>query len=139
MERMISFVPQGAMNRRYASDSDLLSEFKTHLALGQWEVVEAFVKFQLDKTAVSDILRGVALQPHLNRWALERFVDTFPCDSLANVLDDFFTWIQTTSPNSKTKIPLTLTLAFAVTALCRMFTALNIYRFSRLAASETIS
>ncbi|XP_028968166.1 uncharacterized protein LOC100907039 [Galendromus occidentalis] len=62
------------MNRRYAADSDLLSEFKTHLALGQWEVVEAFVTFQLDRDVINDLLRGVALQPHLNSYCLQQNV-----------------------------------------------------------------
>lgn len=58
------------MIRRYATDADIICELKTHLALGQWEVVEAFAKFLVaenDRPYVTEIITSVALQPHLNR------------------------------------------------------------------------
>lgn len=59
------------MLRRYATDGDITSELKTHLALGQWEVVEAFAKFlvgEKEKQQVTEIITSAALQPHLNRY-----------------------------------------------------------------------
>ncbi|OQR75857.1 hypothetical protein BIW11_08153, partial [Tropilaelaps mercedesae] len=67
-------VPAVDMLRRYETDGDILSELKTHLVLGQWELVEAFVKFLIgeeDKRQVTEILTSVALQPHLNSYCLE--------------------------------------------------------------------
>lgn len=58
------------MLRRYVTEVDIISELKTHLILGQWEVVEAFIEFLVgeeEKRQVTEILTSVALQPQLNR------------------------------------------------------------------------